>query len=139
LGHIPDAEHIRELHCNCYGYLHGHSLGGTNPALLKALGYGNCVIALDNPFNREVLVNRAGREFGVLFPKNAEALTDILDAIDADDTKAARLRAAAPDRIREAYTWDFIVNEYERIFSSVAERRQVAAQGVAPVGHAVDP
>jgi glycosyltransferase involved in cell wall biosynthesis len=139
LGHIPDAEHIRELHCNCYGYLHGHSLGGTNPALLKALGYGNCVIALDNPFNREVLVNRAGREFGVLFPKNAEALTATLNDIDADDAKAARLRAAAPDRIREAYTWEFIVNEYERIFSSVAERRQVAAQGIAPVGHAVDP
>ena len=127
LGHIPDAEHIRELHCNAYAYLHGHSLGGTNPALLKALGYGNCVVALDNPFNREVLVNHAGREFGILFPKNADALTAMLNDLDADEAKAEHFRVAAPDRIREAYTWDFIVNEYERVFLQVSERRQVAA------------
>lgn len=139
LGHIPDAEHIRELHCNCYAYLHGHSLGGTNPALLKALGYGNCVVALDNPFNREVLVSPKGTEHGILFPKDAAALTTILDALDADSPRAARLRQIAPDRIREAYTWDYIVDEYERVFSSVAERRQVPAQGVAPIGHPVDP
>ena len=120
LGHIPDAEHIRELHCNTYAYLHGHSLGGTNPALLKALGYGNCVVALDNPFNREVLVNHAGRAFGLLFPKNVEALTAVLNDLDADEAKAERLRVAAPDRIREAYTWDFIVDEYERVFQSAA-------------------
>jgi glycosyltransferase involved in cell wall biosynthesis len=88
--------------------------------LLKALGYGNCIVALDNPFNREVLVNRAGREFGVLFPKDAEALTAILNDLDADEAKAARLRVTAPDRIREAYTWDFIVDEYERVFSDAA-------------------
>jgi glycosyltransferase involved in cell wall biosynthesis len=120
LGHIPDAEHIRELHCNCYAYLHGHSLGGTNPALLKALGYGNCVVALENPFNREVLVSPSGVEYGVLFPKDARALTAILNDLDADEAKAARLRAAAPNRIREAYTWESIVDGYERVFQAAA-------------------
>jgi glycosyltransferase involved in cell wall biosynthesis len=120
LGHIPDAEHIRELHCNCYAYLHGHSLGGTNPALLKALGYGNCVVALDNPFNREVLVSPSGTAHGVLFPKDAEALTAMLNDLDADTAKAARYRAVAPDRIREAYTWEFIADQYERVFQDVA-------------------
>jgi hypothetical protein len=43
-----------------------------------------------------------------------------LNDLDADEARAARLRAAAPDRIREAYTWDFIVDEYERVFQSAA-------------------
>ena len=62
LGHIGDSDDVKELHCNCYGYIHGHSVGGTNPALLKALGYGNCVLALDTPFNREVV-----GDYGILF------------------------------------------------------------------------
>src|SRR5207244_5157673 len=35
LGHVDDAEHVKELHCNAYAYIHGHMMGGTNPALLK--------------------------------------------------------------------------------------------------------
>jgi glycosyltransferase involved in cell wall biosynthesis len=142
LGHIPDAEHVRELHCNCYAYLHGHSLGGTNPALVKALGYGNCIVALDNPFNREVLISPSGTEYGILFPKDAARLTAILDELDADAARAARFRVRAPDRVREAYTWDFIVQEYERIFTDVlasrGQRRQVASERVTPVGHSID-
>ena len=38
LGHVGNSDHVKELHCNCYGYIHGHSVGGTNPALLKAFG-----------------------------------------------------------------------------------------------------
>src|SRR5215813_7395829 len=41
LGHVSNIEHVKELHCNCYAYIHGHMMGGTNPALLKALGFGN--------------------------------------------------------------------------------------------------
>lgn len=122
LGHISDPEHVIELHCNCYAYLHGHSLGGTNPALLKALGCGNCVVALDTPFNREVLVNSRGAEFGILFPKDVHALAGILREVDHDPARAATLRTVAPERIKEAYTWDFIADEYERVFHEVMEK-----------------
>lgn len=120
-GHIANADHVRELHCNCYAYIHGHSLGGTNPALLKALGYGNCVVALDNPFNREVLTGNDGTEYGILWPKDRAALTQAIEALDASPARAAELRRRAPDRIREAYTWDFIADEYERVFRDVVE------------------
>src|SRR5229473_4106732 len=66
LGQVGNAEHVKELHCNAYAYVHGHSLGGTNPALLKALGYGNCVLALGTVFNREVL-----QDYGVSFERDA--------------------------------------------------------------------
>lgn len=122
LGHVGDPEHVKELHCNCYAYLHGHSLGGTNPALLKALGCGNCVVALDTPFNREVLVAPEGTTYGLLFPKDVDALTTLLTSLDRDEAQAAALRARAPDRIRQAYTWDFIADEYERVFLEVVEK-----------------
>ena len=45
LGPVYTPGHIHELHAHCYAYVHGNEVGGTNPALLKALGYGNCVLA----------------------------------------------------------------------------------------------
>ncbi len=119
LGHVPDPDHMLELHANCYAYLHGHSLGGTNPALLKALGCGNCVVALDTTFNREVLVSEAGTAYGLLFPKDVDALAAMIDDLDRDDARASRLRARGPNRIREAYTWDSIADKYERMFEAV--------------------
>jgi glycosyltransferase involved in cell wall biosynthesis len=120
LGHVEDAAVVRELHVSSYAYLHGHSLGGTNPALLKALGAGNCIVALDTPFNREVLIGNGGREYGVLFPRDVDALRQAIDAIDAEPDRAAALRERAPDRIREAYTWDHITDQYEQLFREVA-------------------
>src|SRR6185312_10835363 len=55
LGHVNNRDHVRELFCSAYAYLHGHTVGGTNPTLLHALGYGSCILARENPFNVEVL------------------------------------------------------------------------------------
>src|SRR5215467_1432033 len=55
LGHVNNTEHVKELYCNSYGYIHGHTVGGTNPSLLHALGYGCCILARAKEFNTEVL------------------------------------------------------------------------------------
>ena len=115
LGHVGDADHVKELHCNTYAYVHGHSLGGTNPSLVKALGFGNCIIALNTPFNREVLQN-----YGVLFERDVENLHQKLQAIEDDPSLAAQLRERAPQRIHEAYTWDHITDQYEDFFVKLA-------------------
>src|SRR5205807_1684610 len=70
LGHVNNLEHVKELHCNASGYIHGHMMGGTNPALLKALAYGNCILAHDNRFNAEVLAG-----YGLLF-RDADELAE---------------------------------------------------------------
>jgi|HubBroStandDraft_1064217.scaffolds.fasta_scaffold49394_2 glycosyltransferase involved in cell wall biosynthesis len=111
LGHVSNPEHIKELHCNAYGYIHGHSLGGTNPALLKALGFGNCVLALNTAFNREVV-----QDYGILFERETSDLARKLQHIEDHPEQAAKYRLAAPSRIREAYTWDRITDEYEELF-----------------------
>lgn len=121
VGHVANPDHLRELHCNSYAYLHGHSLGGTNPSLLRALGCGECVLALDNPFNREVLTGRDGTVCGMLFPRERGALARLLDDIDSSPERAASLRAIAPGRIREAYDWESVTDRYESVFHEVIE------------------
>jgi glycosyltransferase involved in cell wall biosynthesis len=111
LGHIDEPEHMKELHCNTYAYVHGHSLGGVNPALLKALGCGNCVLALNTPFNLEPLQN-----YGILFEDNVDDLAQKLQEIENDPDKASEYRRRASERIREAYSWETITDQYEEFF-----------------------
>lgn len=115
LGHVGNADHVKELHCNAYGYIHGHSLGGTNPALLKALGYGNCILALKTAFNEEVLQN-----YGILFERDPSDLARKIQHVEDHPEIAAEYRRRAPNRIREAYTWEKITDEYEELFSELA-------------------
>lgn len=54
LGGVWDQELLDQLYANALTYLHGHSVGGTNPSLLRAMGAATAVIAYDVDFNREV-------------------------------------------------------------------------------------
>ena len=114
LGHVDSVEHIKELHCNCYAYIHGHMMGGTNPALLKALGYGNCILAHANPFNAEVL-----EDYGLLF-NNAEDLAAKIGLIEKEPCRAEEYRRRAPERIRTVYNWERITDQYEELFYQLA-------------------
>lgn len=120
LGHVGSSDHVKELHCNCFAYVHGHQFGGINPSLLKALGYGNCIMALDTPFNSEVLDKG---KYGLLW-KNAEHLAELMRSLEAEPQRAADFRTHAPDRIRERFTWEQITTEYEDLFKEVIARRK---------------
>lgn len=119
LGHIGDPDVVRELHCNCFAYVHGHQFGGINPSLLKALGCGNMVLALNTPFNAEVL---DGGCFGVMFERDAGDLRDKMQALCDHPETAAAFRARARDRIRERFSWDRIADQYERVLDAVSRR-----------------
>jgi glycosyltransferase involved in cell wall biosynthesis len=114
-GHINDQRVIKELHCNCFAYVHGHSVGGTNPSLLKAMGYGNCILALDTVFNSEVLGGT-----GLLFSKDSAAVADAMRRIEGDPSLVAKLRRGGPQRIAAEYTWDKISAQYDALFREVA-------------------
>ena len=114
-GHIHDQTVIKELHCNCVAYVHGHSVGGTNPSLLKAMGYGNCILALDTVFNREVL-----DDTGLFFPKDQHALAELIRRVERDPQLVSELRRKGPARIQKCYTWEKVSDQYERLFIEVA-------------------
>jgi glycosyltransferase involved in cell wall biosynthesis len=112
LGPVYKPGHMKELHCNCFAYIHGNEVGGTNPALLKALGYGNCVFYLKTglEFNAEV-----ARDAGIPYPKDVEALCKEMQALVDRPEHVHEYRRRAVERIREEYTWDHITDRYEEL------------------------
>jgi glycosyltransferase involved in cell wall biosynthesis len=114
VGHVHDQQLLRELWCSCYAYLHGHSVGGTNPALLRAMGDGSCVLARDTVFNREVL-----SDTGRFFAATPESVSALIDQIDRDAEQADEFRRLAPARILERYTWPKIAEQYAQLFAAV--------------------
>ena len=113
VGHVHDQAVLKELWCNSRAYLHGHSVGGTNPALLRAMGYGCCVLALDTVFNREVLGD-TGRFFS-----DSASFTALVHEVDASTYETAALGERARARIVERYTWEKIADQYEELFERV--------------------
>ncbi len=59
LGGVFDQDLLDALYFHAFTYVHGHSVGGTNPSLLRAMGAGTAVIAYDVGFNRETLAEQA--------------------------------------------------------------------------------
>jgi glycosyltransferase involved in cell wall biosynthesis len=114
VGHVSDQALLRELWCNCYAYLHGHSVGGTNPALLRAMGDGACVLALDTVFNREVL-----GDCGRFFSADPESIRALIEEIETNPNLAEGFRRNAPARIAQNYSWGKITDQYERLFLSL--------------------
>jgi len=121
-GGIYDQQLLDQLYANCVTYIHGHSVGGTNPSLLRAMGAGAPVLAYDVEFNREVT---AGAGF---FWADAQALTVLLDAI-ADhgrDERLRELRTLGQQRVRDAYRWDTVTDDYEALIHRLAASRKRA-------------
>ncbi len=118
VGYVKDQALLRELYCNAYAYFHGHEFGGTNPALLKALGFGCGILALDTPFSREVL---AGDRHGRYFPKSAEGVAASMDWAESNPDRLQAMRDTSRRRIEEAYTWEKITDQYEALFTRLAQ------------------
>jgi glycosyltransferase involved in cell wall biosynthesis len=114
LGPVYKPGHMKALHCGAYAYVHGNEVGGTNPALLKALGYGNCVLSYNVNYNAEVVADAA-----ILYDKNVDDLRQKMQFIIDNPQKAEEFRKKAVRRIKDAYTWDSIVDGYEKLFINV--------------------
>lgn len=119
LGHVSDQELLTQLWSSAGAYVHGHSVGGTNPALLQALGAGAPTLALDTPFNAEVLRNPEQ-----MYPQDPHVLRDKLQNLLSDpklrSTWAERGRSIVGDR----YQWQRIYDEYETALHGVIAARR---------------
>jgi glycosyltransferase involved in cell wall biosynthesis len=118
VGTIYEKETLAAIRTFARAYLHGHTVGGTNPSLLEAMACSNLVIAHSNQFNREVL-GPVG-----LFFDSPSSLAETVDLVDRGALPVDDLRTGAKCRILERYTWDHIADQYYELlhagFSSVA-------------------
>lgn len=109
VGGVFDQELLDALYFHALTYAHGHSVGGTNPSLLRAMGAGTAVIAFDVPFNREVL-----DEEGWFFHTPAEAAGHFEQA-EADAAATAATGARSQSRARTVFRWDDVADAYEAL------------------------
>jgi glycosyltransferase involved in cell wall biosynthesis len=117
LGHVDDQALLGQLWSNCRLYVHGHSAGGTNPALLQALGFGAPTIALDTVFNREVL----GGFPAAMFPGDAAALCKIIARELLTPGSHATAVHEGQELIEDSYAWKDICASYEQLLMEAAE------------------
>jgi len=110
-GYIYDKDILNELWCNCYAYIHGNEVGGTNPALLQSMANGCFTIAIDVCFSRDVL-----QDAGVYYSKSLEGLASKITWALENESELASFKTKAVKRIYENYCWDKVSVEYERLF-----------------------
>ena len=112
-GTVYNQELLKKIRENAYAYFHGHTVGGTNPSLIEALGSTDLNLLVDVSFNREVAEDCA--LYWSSKPKSLAKLIDKTDQMSADEI--AEMGRRAKKRVEEEYTWDKICGQYEDVFA----------------------
>ena len=108
------GQDYRALQQNAYCYVHATEVGGTHPALVEAMGYGNCVLTLATPENLEVVGNA-----GIPYEDESD-LADKLQRVLRDGSVVQSYRHRAQERVQRHYDWERVVDQYEHLFSEIA-------------------
>lgn len=114
LGGIWDQDLLNDLYSCSASYLHGHSVGGTNPSLLRAAGAGSYTIAFDVNFNREVV-----GEHGDYFSEPIQ-LARALERVEADP-RSAKSSGRSLQLAVVRYNWEDVTHQYERLCGRLAD------------------
>jgi len=123
LGAIFDPDEVAALRFHSSGYLHGHTVGGTNPSLVEAMAAGNAVIAHDNPYNRWVA------EGGALYFQTVEDAALRIGEIIDDSQLRRRLGEASRQRHAQEFTWEHVAGQYEELLNRHIEYAAPAIAG----------
>jgi glycosyltransferase involved in cell wall biosynthesis len=114
LGPVWDQQQLDQLYGHALLYLHGHSVGGTNPSLLRAMGAGAAVGAYDVRFNRDVI----GDE-GWYFSQEID-IARLVEAAEADPDGSGTYGSALQARVASRYCWDQVAAGYEELARRLA-------------------
>jgi glycosyltransferase involved in cell wall biosynthesis len=113
-GFIYDKETLGIIMQNALCYIHGNSVGGTNPALLQAMAAGRPVLAIDCIFNRETLENG-----GYFFDRNELDLSAKMKKIIENIDEASEKAVYASKRVASFYNWDIVTDQYNDLFEKI--------------------
>jgi glycosyltransferase involved in cell wall biosynthesis len=105
------GQDYRALQQNAYCYVHATEVGGTHPALLEAMGYGNCVLTLATPENIEAV-----GEAGIPYADEYD-LVEKLQRVLRDGSLVQAYRNRAQLRVQKYYDWERVVDQYEQLFA----------------------
>lgn len=112
VGTVYNAELLKKIRENAYGYFHGHEVGGTNPSLLESLGCTKINLLLDVGFNREVAEDAA-----LYWSKDEGSLSDAIKKADEMSLEQRRkMEEKAKQRITNEYSWKYICDKYYKAY-----------------------
>ncbi|WP_236077756.1 glycosyltransferase [Rhodococcus sp. P1Y] len=114
-GHVSDDDRLFALWENAGAYFHGHSVGGTNPALVQAMACGAPTVARDTVFNREVL-----EDAGIFVAPTPDAIYEGLSRVMNDPVLQEKLSERSAARAKEAYTWEGVCRRYSAVLHDLA-------------------
>lgn len=114
LGGVYDQNLLDALYFHAYTYLHGHSVGGTNPSLLRAMGAGTAVIAHDVGFNREVLDGE-----GWYF-RGSSGVSAAVEAAERNPDKARHVAELGKFRAGVDFSWESVAESYEKLATQLS-------------------
>jgi glycosyltransferase involved in cell wall biosynthesis len=115
-GIYNKKESLNALRHFAYIYFHGHSVGGTNPALLEAMGQGSMIFAHDNKFNRYVLGN------GGVFFGSPDELSQGITAFSGN--KREEFASRNFQRLKSEFSWEKISDDYLRLFNWLVNNKK---------------
>lgn len=122
LGHVGNRDQFFDLVHHAGVYLHGHSVGGTNPSLVEAMGTGSRIAAFDTTFSREVLGDCA-TYFSL--DGGSDTLDAAISSIVADSPENDEaVRAKTADRAADLYSVDSVVGAYRDLLAEAARVRK---------------
>lgn len=112
VGTVYNQELLKKIRENAYAYFHGHTVGGTNPSLIEALGSTDLNLLVDVGFNKEV-----AEDCALYWEKTPGSLSKLIDVADNMDTEEIKLLGKrARERIAKEYTWNKISDLYKNVF-----------------------
>lgn len=118
IGPVYDIDRLNTLRMRAFAYVHGHSVGGTNPSLLESMACGRPIIAHDNEFNREVL-GTAGMYFD-----GYASLSITVSKLERGSVDPEQLGLAARERVQELYSWQRVMGVFCNEMLPLLERRE---------------
>ena len=112
VGTVYDRELLKKIRENAFAYIHGHEVGGTNPSLLEALGSTDLNLLFDIGFNKEV-----GHDAALYWTRALGNLAALIDRSEGmSDAKREEYGKASKERIKTNYSWEYIGEEYRKVF-----------------------
>ena len=112
VGTVYDQDLLKYIRNQAFAYIHGHEVGGTNPGLLGALAQTDLNLIYNVDFNHQV-----AQETALYWNKEDGNLSQLIDSVDGK-VSFEDLGNAAKANMKENYTWEKIVGEYEELFLS---------------------
>lgn len=108
VGTVYNQQLLKFIRENALAYIHGHSVGGTNPSLLESLASTRVNLLYDIGFNREV-----GKDGALYWSNEKGSLSNLIEKAACKKLNTEKLADISKKRILDKYSWRYIVKKYE--------------------------